>query len=355
MRSHNLSRPFRTILALAGAGLLSAPALAQSDQGDFDKPLKARARVERRAQAEQPSSRTWMQIKQSDGQDQYEITIDGDQVSARVNGKDVPEDRIRRRAGRVEILDKTGGVISSFTLPERGMLGLTVPGTPLVPAQPGALSGIMGQPRVMLGINMDAAPDELAEQLQVDADEVIYIARVIEGSPAEKAGLKAKDVIVAIDGQRPATREKLHEVIQDKKPGDELALTVRRKDAQERTLKVELGAYDPEIMLPQGAQLAGRAEAARERAEAARKMAERMRELAERQARQFGGRKDGVWLADPQGQEFRFLMPGQDDAALKARMEKLDAQMAELDKKLDELNEKLARLQKSLDAAQPRR
>jgi len=52
------------------------------------------------------------------------------------------------------------------------------------------------------------------------------IKTVVVGSPAAKAGLKAGDVIVAVDGKNLSDAGQLREVIQSHKSGDEITLTV---------------------------------------------------------------------------------------------------------------------------------
>lgn len=67
-----------------------------------------------------------------------------------------------------------------------------------------------------------------------------YIVEVVEGSPAEKAGLKESDIVLKIDGQ--AIREKdggLAKIISRKKVGDEVKLEVYR-DGETMELKAVL-------------------------------------------------------------------------------------------------------------------
>jgi putative serine protease PepD len=60
-------------------------------------------------------------------------------------------------------------------------------------------------------------------------------------SPAEEAGLQAGDVINAVDGQAVASAEELQRLIEAKKPGDELELTVDREGVTV-TVTVTLGS-----------------------------------------------------------------------------------------------------------------
>lgn len=104
-------------LALSAAVVSSAMAmewrLAEPDdlKGDFKQPLKE-------VRGEKSHSRTM--IAENNGKDSYKLTIDGDDISAEVNGEKVPAERIRRKDGKVEILDANGGVIKTFNVSGNG-------------------------------------------------------------------------------------------------------------------------------------------------------------------------------------------------------------------------------------------
>ena len=65
---------------------------------------------------------------------------------------------------------------------------------------------------------------------------------VIKGSPAEKAGLKDKDIITAVNGAKIGIAGSLSSLIGEFKPGDIVQLTVIR-DGKEIGVNVTLGAY----------------------------------------------------------------------------------------------------------------
>jgi serine protease Do len=66
------------------------------------------------------------------------------------------------------------------------------------------------------------------------------VARVQPDTPADKAGMKADDVIVKFDGQDVNNFNDLLNVMVRKKPGDEVEVVVKRGD-DNVTLKVKLG------------------------------------------------------------------------------------------------------------------
>ena len=90
------------------------------------------------------------------------------------------------------------------------------------------------------GIQVESLTPQLREFFGVKSDEGVLVASVEAGSAAEKAGLKAGDVITAVDGKRVST------------PAD---LTSRRgtagvtlkvvRDKQEREIKIEDSTTNP--------------------------------------------------------------------------------------------------------------
>jgi S1-C subfamily serine protease len=67
------------------------------------------------------------------------------------------------------------------------------------------------------------------------------ITEVITGSPAATAGLKAGDLVVAIDGVAIAAKDDLSKAVAAKRPGDALSLELLNSDGSRRTVSVTLG------------------------------------------------------------------------------------------------------------------
>jgi putative serine protease PepD len=65
------------------------------------------------------------------------------------------------------------------------------------------------------------------------------VAEVRSGTPAADAGLKAGDVVTAIDGSKIASADELQSVIGGKKPGDTISITYLR-DGKSHTVNVKL-------------------------------------------------------------------------------------------------------------------
>ena len=94
--------------------------------------------------------------------------------------------------------------------------------------------------RPYMGITYLAVTDaQTAQQLGVNAYG-IYVADVVKGGPADKAGLKVGDRIVSIDSTEVAQKTDLGTIIQQHSAGDTLSITVAR-GGQMQTVSLTLG------------------------------------------------------------------------------------------------------------------
>ena len=94
--------------------------------------------------------------------------------------------------------------------------------------------------RPYLGITYVAVTDaSTAQQLGVSAYG-IYIVEVIDGSPADQAGLEPGDRVISIDNTEIAAQEDLGTIVQSHAAGDTISITVAR-GGQMVTLNVTLG------------------------------------------------------------------------------------------------------------------
>jgi predicted metalloprotease with PDZ domain len=70
----------------------------------------------------------------------------------------------------------------------------------------------------------------------------VLVEYVITGSPAEKAGIKAQDIIINFDGKEVASPAELYTEVQSHKVGDNVKVTVNR-NGQSMELNVTLGSF----------------------------------------------------------------------------------------------------------------
>ncbi|MCX6555698.1 MAG: PDZ domain-containing protein [Candidatus Aminicenantes bacterium] len=89
-----------------------------------------------------------------------------------------------------------------------------------------------------LGVVLQELNPDLAPYFGVKTDEGALIVRVEKDTPAEKAGLKAGDVIVQMGEKAVKDADTVHEILADLKKGDVIAVTVVRHGKKE-TLKAE--------------------------------------------------------------------------------------------------------------------
>ena len=88
-----------------------------------------------------------------------------------------------------------------------------------------------------IGVYLEQLNPELSRFFGLAEGRGLLVARVNPDSPAEKAGLKVGDVIVAADGRRVETLEALTDLIQKKKKGEKISLEILR---DKKKMKVEV-------------------------------------------------------------------------------------------------------------------
>jgi S1-C subfamily serine protease len=79
---------------------------------------------------------------------------------------------------------------------------------------------------VWLGVEGSDLDGALARELNVDGGAIIE--RVVSGSPAEKAGLAARDVILRVDNQPVTSMNVLVRAVRAHRPGDVIAVEIIR-------------------------------------------------------------------------------------------------------------------------------
>ncbi|TDI87109.1 MAG: Do family serine endopeptidase [Caldithrix sp.] len=93
--------------------------------------------------------------------------------------------------------------------------------------------------RGYLGVFISTLDEELGEALKIGDNEGAVVTQVVEGTPADKAGLKKYDVIREVDGRKITDSQALTNLVASYRPGDKIDLNVVR-DGKEKMIRVEL-------------------------------------------------------------------------------------------------------------------
>jgi serine protease Do len=97
--------------------------------------------------------------------------------------------------------------------------------------------------RGWLGVRIQTIDEDMAKTLAMDKPHGALIAEVTPGGPAEKAGIKARDVILTFDGKDINESRKLSRVVADTRVGIEVDVALWR-DGKKQNLKVKVGELD---------------------------------------------------------------------------------------------------------------
>ena len=96
-----------------------------------------------------------------------------------------------------------------------------------------------------IGVTLENLNAQLGEYFGVEGGKGALITEVTEDSPASKAGLKAGDVIVEVDGTEVEELSDVRDAVRGKEEGDEISLKVlRNRDSMEFSFEVEKSPDD---------------------------------------------------------------------------------------------------------------
>jgi serine protease Do len=94
--------------------------------------------------------------------------------------------------------------------------------------------------RGWLGVSIQDLTDDLADNFGVEAKSGVLISQVFADSPAEKAGLKAGDIVLSIEGRSVTDVRQLTRKIAAMPPGHKAGIVLLR-DGKKRSFDVKLG------------------------------------------------------------------------------------------------------------------
>ena len=144
------------------------------------------------------------------------------------------------------LLDATGQVIGineAYIPPAAGAvsLGFAIPAATAVDVAEQLLTeGRAIHP--FLGVSLAPITPQLAEQLGVPVTDGALVLGVHPGGPADSAGVGPGDVVVEFDQRAVSTVEDLLDLLRDTRPGQEVPLTVARRDGGSSGVTVVIGA-----------------------------------------------------------------------------------------------------------------
>ena len=142
-----------------------------------------------------------------------------------------PESRLESRAVRIDLRNVTTAAALNYILLQEGLISEEVgPRTILVSTQ------IRARSIPQIGVGVTPLFGQLAQYFGVESG--LLINDVIRDRPGSKAGLKAGDVIVGIDGEPVRGTLGLNRAIAEKKESDFTLKIVR--DRKDQTVRIRL-------------------------------------------------------------------------------------------------------------------
>jgi serine protease Do len=153
-----------------------------------------------------------------------------------------------------------------------------------------------------LGVFLEEVTAERKKELNLSEERGAIVMKVVEASPAEKAGLKENDVIVSFNGRRVDSVRELQRLLSETPADRNVSMEVIRGGSNQTiaaTLSKRSNSFGM-AMADRNGNLFGQGEEGRKRAEEARKRAEEF----------FHRDKDGMKLLAPDFGNFSFVTPG---------------------------------------------
>ncbi len=308
----------RTMLGAAAITLVCGSALAQASV--------------QRARAPRGDGSTNIVVTDDDGTNTQLILRNGE-ISAFVNGKRVPEDRIVKEDGKLRIMDEDGKVVREFQMDLEGGGLWTVDDDGFLADRKVALAEMA--PRAFMGVTLGDVGEATAAQLGLDGAQVVLITGVTPGQPAEAAGLQRHDIVVKIDGSGPADSTTLRKKLAEKKPGDEVELVVVR-GGDEQKVRIKLGEAPAVSAYAFGDQQMARAWQERAMAEQERnRLAFTMDQLREQMDHGRQAWEDAIDRLSEEWDDLDLSLSDEDREKLEEALARVREQLEDLDVEID--------------------
>jgi S1-C subfamily serine protease len=137
-----------------------------------------------------------------------------------------------------------------------------------------------------LGVFLADVSEARGNELKLAETRGAVVGKVREGSPAEKAGLREKDVILSFNGQPVESKAALNRLLNETPPGRSIALGVSRNGALQ-TIQVTLGVRSESFSSWGPVNIPTDADLMRQLSDNLRQQAEEVRPLDDKKARQL--------------------------------------------------------------------
>lgn len=140
------------------------------------------------------------------------------------------------------LVNMAGQVVGVNTMAARnGSIGFAIP----INLVKGLLPQLLARGKVewgWLGVGIEEITEENAGEFGLSEPRGVAIQRVIPGQPAEQGGIRAKDVIVAVDGSPIGTPRELQRIIATTPVGKTVRVTLLR-EGKETEVRVTIGLF----------------------------------------------------------------------------------------------------------------
>jgi serine protease Do len=97
--------------------------------------------------------------------------------------------------------------------------------------------------RGWLGVGIQNLSKEMVDYYGLDSQEGVLVSQVYDGDPADKAGIKSQDIIIAVNGKKISDTRQLSRIIAETSVGTEITVDVLR-NGRKKSLNIVIARRD---------------------------------------------------------------------------------------------------------------
>jgi serine protease Do len=128
-------------------------------------------------------------------------------------------------------------------------VGFAIPAEEAIPVVESLKKGVRPE-RGYLGISIQPVSEEVADALGLEKNRGEFVARIVAGEAADKAGLKEGDIVLRVNDREVTPEATLSYIVANIKPGTRIPLDILR-EGKPMKLTATVGARPPEEKLAQ--------------------------------------------------------------------------------------------------------